>query len=180
MVDSKLRNSQKHKQIMKNAANYSNVDLSSLDLFLALLGVSKKMTHIIDHYFKNYGLSEGKFTVLMLLLDAPNHTLSPTELARQSNVTKATITGLLEGLARDSYIERRHVKEDRRKVTITLTAKGKEYLLRFLPDHFDKISDLIGDNSEEENRLFIKMLEDIFEKLMIFKVVDENQRRAEK
>ncbi|AYK59669.1 MarR family transcriptional regulator [Bacillus subtilis] len=44
----------------------------------------------------------------MLLFDAKDHRLSPTELAKRSNVTKATITGLLDGLARDGFVSRRH------------------------------------------------------------------------
>ena len=58
------------------------------------------MNHVMERYFAGRGLSEGKFKILMLLFDAKDHSLSPTELAKQSNVTKATITGLLDGLVR--------------------------------------------------------------------------------
>ena len=50
------------------------------------------------------------------------------ELARQAEVTPATITGMLDGLERDEMVVRRRSEEDRRVVLVTLTAQGRELL----------------------------------------------------
>ena len=83
------------------------------------------MNHVMERYFAGRGLSEGKFKILMLLFDAKDHSLSPTELAKQSNVTKATITGLLDGLVRDGFVSRTHQNKDKRKISIELTKRKR-------------------------------------------------------
>jgi DNA-binding MarR family transcriptional regulator len=50
------------------------------------------------------------------------------ELARQAEVTPATITGMLDGLERDEMVVRRRSDEDRRVVLVTLTDQGRELL----------------------------------------------------
>ncbi len=60
-----------------------------------------------------YRLSEGKFVLLFLLRDLPEG-LAPHELAERAGVTRATITGLLDGLERDGFLARHDDKEDRR------------------------------------------------------------------
>ncbi|OBA09636.1 MarR family transcriptional regulator [Bacillus subtilis] len=164
-----LKHLPKYQHITEHAETYANIDAGSLELFLSLFDISKKMNHVMEHYFAGSGLSEGKFKILMLLFDAKDHILSPTELAKQSNVTKATITGLLDGLARDGFVSRRHHTEDKRKISIELTKEGKERLEQFLPGHFSKISAVMENYSDEEKDMFVKMLGDLFEKLSVFK-----------
>lgn len=127
------------------------------------------MNHVMERYFAGRGLSEGKFKILMLLFDAKDHSLSPTELAKQSNVTKATITGLLDGLVRDGFVSRTHQNKDKRKISIELTKREKEQLKQFLPGHFSKISAVMENYSDEEKEMFINILGDLFEKLSVFK-----------
>ena len=164
-----LKHLPKYKYLTEHTETYSNIDASSLELFLSLFDISKKMNHVMERYFAGRGLSEGKFKILMLLFDAKDHSLSPTELAKQSNVTKATITGLLDGLVRDGFVSRTHQNKDKRKISIELTKEGKEQLKQFLPGHFSKISAVMENYSDEEKEMFIKNLGDLFEKLSVFK-----------
>ena len=109
-----LKHLPKYKYLTEHTETYSNIDASSLELFYLYL-IYQKMNHVMERYFAGRGLSEGKFKILMLLFDAKDHSLSPTELAKQSNVTKATITGLLDGLVRDGFVSRTHQNKDKRK-----------------------------------------------------------------
>ncbi len=58
-------------------------------------------------------MSEGRF-VLLFLRDAASGGLAPREFADQAGVTRATATGLLDGLERDAWVERRTNAADRR------------------------------------------------------------------
>ncbi|QBG55113.1 MarR family transcriptional regulator [Bacillus amyloliquefaciens] len=163
-----LRHLPDYSQIAGHAEIYADMDAESLKTFLTLLDMSKKMNQVMEHYFSSHGLSEGKFKILMFLFDAPGHSLSPTELAKESNVTKATITGLIDGLARDGFVNRRRHTGDRRKISIDLTEEGKEKLMRFLPSHFSKISGAMESFTAEEKAELTKMLEVLFDKLLLF------------
>ncbi len=124
---------------------------------------------MVGVFLEFFGEDDGILDRLMLLFDAKDHRLSPTELAKRSNVTKATITGLLDGLARDGFVSRRHHTEDKRKISIELTTEGKARHEQFLPGHFSKISAVMENYSDEEKDMFVKMLGDLFERLSVFK-----------
>ena len=68
--------------------------------------------------------SEGKF-VLLFLLHGQSGGLSPHELAERAGVTRATVTGLLDGLERDGFLRREADEVDRRRVRVLLSAKGQ-------------------------------------------------------
>jgi MarR family transcriptional regulator, organic hydroperoxide resistance regulator len=54
--------------------------------------------------------------------------LAVGELAEAAGVAAPTATRMLDALARDGYITRRHAEYDRRSVLVGLTAEGEEAL----------------------------------------------------
>jgi len=66
--------------------------------------------------------------------------LPPHALAERAGVTRATISGLLDGLQRDGLLQRRNDAEDGRRLQIVLTARGK----RLADDLFDQHTHWIG------------------------------------
>ncbi|WP_238878532.1 MarR family winged helix-turn-helix transcriptional regulator [Achromobacter xylosoxidans] len=95
-------------------------------------------------------LSEGKF-VLLFLLHAQAGGLSPHELAARAGVTRATVTGLLDGLERDGFVLRQPGLDDRRRVTVTLTPKGRA-AARLFKEHAQWIGSLFDGLSQAERR----------------------------
>lgn len=57
---------------------------------------------------------------------------SPSDIADSIGVTRGTITGLLDGLERDEYLERRQDSQDRRALTIRMTEKGRQFMDNFM------------------------------------------------
>ena len=64
-----------------------------------------------------HGLSEGRF-VLLFLLDAAPGGLAPAVLAQQAGVSRATVTGLIDGLEREALVARQADASDRRALRI--------------------------------------------------------------
>jgi DNA-binding MarR family transcriptional regulator len=71
-------------------------------------------------------------------------------LAEQAGVTRATITGLLDGLAREELIERRSDSTDRRARQIVLTSKGKRVAKKVTDQHSRWIAGLFNALSGSE------------------------------
>ncbi|MNZ93371.1 Transcriptional repressor MprA [compost metagenome] len=90
-----------------------------------------------------HGLSEGRF-VLLFLLDAAGDGLAPSRLAEQAGVTRATVTGLLDGLERDALIERQAQAGDRRALRIRLTDQGRQLAATVVEQHGRWIAGLFG------------------------------------
>ena len=105
-----------------------------------------------------HGLSESRFIVLFLL-DAARDGLAPNVLADQAGVTRATMTGLLDGLEREEFVERRSDGSDRRALLIVLTRKGKQTAKKVVDQHERWISGLFGGLSAAERRQLADLID---------------------
>ncbi|WP_375244917.1 MarR family winged helix-turn-helix transcriptional regulator [Sphingomonas parapaucimobilis] len=94
-------------------------------------------------------LSEGRFVLLLLLRDQPSG-LAPHELAARAGVTRATVTGLLDGLERDGFLVRHHDREDRRRVWARLTEMGQAVTTDLFLEHGKWIGSLFAGTAPAE------------------------------
>lgn len=83
----------------KFASRYPEVDINAVMQFLHLLGVASELSVGLDNFLRRYDLLQGRWWVLILLMREDSFISSPSKLAEQSGVSRATMTGLLDGLA---------------------------------------------------------------------------------
>jgi DNA-binding MarR family transcriptional regulator len=91
----------------------------------------------------------------------PGESSHPSLLAEKIGVTRATMTGLLDGLVKDGLIRRNPDRNDRRKLYLKLTDKGRGVLEAILPDYWTRISKLMGALTRTERKTFIRLLEKV-------------------
>ena len=70
-------------------------------------------------------------------------TSTPSDLAEKAGVSRATMTGLIDGLERDGLVQRLTDASDRRKSTIKLTAEGQAKLDDVMPGYYQKVKQLM-------------------------------------
>jgi DNA-binding MarR family transcriptional regulator len=140
------------------AKKYGSLDPATVLAFLSVLVVGAEVTRLVEPHFARYGLSHGRFVVLMALRRRPGHTSTPADLAEGASVTRATITGLLDGLEKDGLVERSSRTDDRRSVDVHLTRKGNALLERVLPDHYERIGALMGKLTRQEKKQLTLLL----------------------
>jgi DNA-binding MarR family transcriptional regulator len=153
-----LRDVPRYENIRAAAARYPELEPASAALFLLLMRVSSDLLLASDKYLAKYGLSEGRFIVLMLLYRVANVPQNPCVLADKTGVTRATMTGLLDNLQRAGYIERQAAAEDRRMLEVKLTAKGKHFLETVMPGYFRLIKGCMAGSSTTEKEQMISLL----------------------
>ncbi len=125
------------------AKRYPDLDPEAAAALLAFMRAACEIFHHSDAHFARYGTSCGRFTVLALLNRRPDRMLTPSRIADACGVTRATITGLLDGLEQDGLIERTRGAGDRRTMQVRLTANGRRFLDDMLPDHFRRLAKLM-------------------------------------
>lgn len=140
------------------AQQYPELDVVSVETCLAFLHATADVQQALDAHFARHGLSMGKFTLLMHLYQSEKDGLTPSDCAARSGVSRATITGLLDGLERDALVMRQPNSSDRRRLGICLTKKGQQVMQQMLPDHFCRTTDLMVNLSINEKKTFIKLL----------------------
>jgi DNA-binding MarR family transcriptional regulator len=110
---------------------------------------------------QQFGLSIGRFSLLMILHRHSDSELTPSDLARRAAVTRATVTGLLDGLEEEGLVERRAHSTDRRRVALKLTQAGKAFIARLIPAYAPRLSAVASGLSEQERRQFLRLLDKI-------------------
>ncbi len=84
-----------------------------------------------------------------------------SDIADSTGVSRATVTGLLDGLERDGLIRRVDYPEDRRRITITLTANGRRLLDELLPDHLRRIESVMANLTKADRKTLRALLEKV-------------------
>jgi DNA-binding MarR family transcriptional regulator len=153
-----LRDLPKYEAIRQRSERYPEVDPRAVEAFLWLLRTATDTLAAFECFLKHFGMSQGKFTVMMLLNRQPEQGVNPSELADRAGVTRATMTGLLEGLEREKMITRSHDRQDRRRAVVKMTASARSFMDRLLPDYYTKIHELMTDMTEEDKRQLTRLL----------------------
>jgi len=137
---------------------YPEIDPLSTAACLMLLRVASDVLAALDDYLAEHDMSRGRWSVLMLLMRNPQLPQNPCELASKAGVTRATITGLLDGLERDAFIARETVAADRRMLEVRLTETGRKYVEQVMPQYFMLIRKVMGGLSEAEKETLTALL----------------------
>src|SRR6185369_7523268 len=99
-----LRDLPKYEALRQRAARYPEIDPRAFEAFLVLMRVGSDLLDGLEAYLGSKGMSQGKFSILMLLNRDPDVGISPSVLADRSGVTRATVTGVLDGLSREKLV----------------------------------------------------------------------------
>jgi len=144
-------------------------DPQHVETYLHMLKASGDFLAALDSHFSRYNLSRGRFFVLMSMFHNEGAPFTPGDIAERLDVSRATITGLLDGLEKERLVERRRFPGDRRKVDVYLTEEGQELLDEILPDHYRRVSALMGGLTRDEQEKLCGLLEKMQEGLAVFR-----------
>jgi DNA-binding MarR family transcriptional regulator len=108
------------------------------------------------------GLTLAQLTVLLILKDAREETMSMGEIAHELGVSFPTASGLVDRLSREGLATRLASDSDRRIVLVHLTANGKAVLRRMLRLLDDLLMRLLADMGEAEQESFVEAVDRVF------------------
>ena len=164
-----LKHLPRYECLLEASQKFPELDPSACEAFLHLLRTGDEAFLYAEQNLTEHGISHGRFGVLMLLWGESHDPetnadgMTPAELADQSNVTRATMTGLIDTLVRDGSVKRTADKDDRRMMRVALTAKGQKFLERLLPGHFQRMAALMGPLSQSERKMLVKLLNKVLQ-----------------
>jgi DNA-binding MarR family transcriptional regulator len=139
---------------------FAQFDPPTLRALLALRSTAQRVENALGTWFAEGGLTPQKFGVL-IVLHAEGAPVSLSELRKYLGTTQANVTGLVAGLERDGYIDRRASSEDRRVSYVTLSKTGKKIVGSLLPKYFLMNKVAMKSLSQAEKKTFVSLLEKI-------------------
>ncbi|HVC76647.1 MAG TPA: MarR family transcriptional regulator [Candidatus Micrarchaeaceae archaeon] len=101
-------------------------EVDTTEALAALRTASHALHNAMDRWLERHGLSESRMGVLWRLRDKDSITLG--DLAQELDVSPRNITGLIDHLEADGFVERLPDPEDRRAIRVRLAAPGKQKL----------------------------------------------------
>lgn len=141
----------------KMTKEYSDLDPLKSEMMSKLFLLNDDLVDMKQRALAEHNVSEGRLMVLVSLW-SQSAPIKATDLAESIGVTKATVTGLIDSLMNDGYVQKKDCESDRRAAYLHLTEKGQAFLNVVLPDHAKKISDLAHVLSNQEAEQFLKIL----------------------
>ncbi|MFE4360489.1 MULTISPECIES: MarR family winged helix-turn-helix transcriptional regulator [Streptomycetaceae] len=145
-------------QARRQIARYGlSADPQAILVATRLMAAGARINQAGEVHFGRFGLSTGRYRLLADLEDHGGEK-SPSQLAASLGVSRATVTGLVDGLEREGLVARRPSTEDGRGNVVILTARGADRLRELAPEHFARMQALVGGLSTEERATFLDLL----------------------
>lgn len=148
----------KYERIQHLASRFPNFDPDSVSAVLTLSTVSEQMMRATQAHLAQFGISQGRYLILSVLLAQHPKSMIHSELAEEFGVTKGNITGLIDGLEKDGYVKREKKDGDRRASAIVLTSKGKKLIEEVLPDSLKHFGNFMCKLSSTEQKMLVSLL----------------------
>ncbi len=162
-----LKDPPRYECFVDAAKEFPELDPSAMYAFVTLLHAHDTVWKQKSAHFAENGITQGRFMVMIMLMEKEGegcptvHT--PAEIAEQLQVTRASVTGLLDSLEKDAFVRREPDPNDRRMTSVYLTEKGQAFLDAFLPPHFSLITKLMGGLSVKERETLVRLLNKLIE-----------------
>jgi len=124
--------------------------VQALDTYIKLERAADSLTSRINGHLADYGLTVSQFGILKAL-----HHLGPMcqkELAQKILKSTGNITFVLDNLVKRDLVRRERDTEDRRFITIHLTAQGDALIRQIFPAHVEIVTREVGVLTTEEQR----------------------------
>jgi len=150
----------KYEVFLEEAKRFPGLDASACYTYLQLLRTGDELLALDEQVLTSYGTRHGRFNLMMMLLKYSDGEATPAGLADKTGVTRATISGLLDGLEKDGLIARRPDPADRRLIRVHLTA-GHSFLDKIRPGYCRWLSSIVEPLKEEERQQLVMLLEKI-------------------
>ncbi len=122
----------------------------ALDAYIKLMRASDTVAAKLSAALSRHGLTMGQLGVLEALLHLGP--MCQNELGRKLLRSGGNVTTVVDNLERRRLVRRRRNPEDRRFVTVELTADGRRFIRDVFPGHAADITRLVGALSAPEQR----------------------------
>lgn len=143
------------------ATEYPGILTDSIEPAVQFKIIAAQMNLRKEEMFNQFGLTSGRFHLLMILKVEPGKSLSPSELAKRTGVTRATMTQFIDALEKSEFVERASDPRDRRGMLVKLTQNGINKLNQIMPHYLERLSNFCSPLTTEERSQFHNLMEKI-------------------
>lgn len=112
----------------------------------------------LNRLLANYELNTGSMLALTVLYARADNKITPSDLSLVLVSSRTHVTRLADDLVKNGWVDRRACREDRRKVFLSLTEKGRQAVEGVLPAQWRHLTELWSDFTPGEKTLLEELL----------------------
>jgi DNA-binding MarR family transcriptional regulator len=134
-----------------------------LRLWLRLLKLSRFVeTELRERFRSEFSSTLPRFDVMAALSRAPEG-LKMSRLSAVLRVSNGNVTGIIDRLVEDGFVERVPVAGDRRAMLVRLTDTGAAEFARQADAHEGWVNGLLAEMTAQDARMIARQLADVME-----------------
>ena len=156
-------------KVAQLAPTIPGLDEQAIWACVPLLHFHRELDAALEQHYQAYGLSRSRWYVLIQLYKAGDEGLTPAELAEQTGVTRAAMTGCIDSLVESGHVTRGEVGDDRRTYRVRLTPRGADLIASILPDHLQRMQSFIQALTPAERETFVDLVEKLRGRVNVFR-----------
>lgn len=129
------------------------LDDAEMETWLPVIRFVQLLPQVLDRTLKEeVGLNHARYAILVTLAGQGGGTVTMTELARIAGLSRSRLSHALDSLEERGWVERTSCSSDKRTLSATLTAEGREMLRTAAPVHVEQVRELVLDPLTPEER----------------------------
>jgi len=145
-------------QVKKHGAKYPEFNWPSVEILLNLVYTYDVVSGHLSRKTAAFGITKAGFSVLMILSRSQSKACKQNEISQLMLVSRANITGLVDGLARQGLVERANDPNDRRVNMVRILPKGEKLLEDLLPGYYRHVQEMSSVFTAAEKKVFNDLL----------------------
>lgn len=142
------------------AARYPTASARATECAMNLVFTAELLVKRIASLLQPFALSPASGLALSIVADSESP-LSPHKIAERLIISRATVTGLIDSLERQGYVQRRPHPSDRRMLLVEVTETGREVANRFRPIVHHQQKQWLEILSDDEQQRLIDSLQQV-------------------
>lgn len=136
-----------------------DLDTSGVEVLWRISFLHRELRRAAGKRLSRLDLPNWAFEVLASLRrQGPPYQMTPSELCEATMITSGAMTNRLDRLEEMNLVERRLDQEDRRSLSVHLTAKGKDVIDRAAKVRFEHANQALAPLSESERVQLVDLL----------------------
>lgn len=125
-----------------------------IDILKTLFELKNSLIGDLDKQVHQQNINRSEFIALISICD--NEKKSMGELCSNVDLKSGSLTTLIDNLVEKGYVKRKFDKNDRRKILVQLTAKGKNFVKKIKKSFKDNTLSKIEKLTAKENKNLFK------------------------
>ena len=154
-----LKEVPRYECLKEASAQIPGADPSICELFLNILHTGDLAARSEADFLAEHGLNQARMIILVLLDNAETGSMRSSELADCANVSRATMTGLLDTLEKAEMLSRAPDPHDRRASNVKISPKGQKILHKVQPLQTRWAQEILAPLTRNEREELVRLLQ---------------------